>query len=108
MKYTKLDTVNILKKEIKHAKSCLLPEDTGHIHTSINWMTQRVDELEEEKLEIYRNCSKLCETVLTYDKNSRVALKYLAQFYYFLDMEDKRKATESICMEVYGAKCTQL
>ena len=68
----------------------------------------RLDELEEEKLEIYRNCSKLCETVLTYDKNSRVALKYLAQFYYFLDMEDKRKATESICMEVYGAKCTQL
>ena len=68
----------------------------------------RLDELEEEKLEIYRNCSKLCETVLTYDKNSRVALKYLAQFYYFLDMEDKRKATESICMEVYGAKCTQI
>ena len=68
----------------------------------------RLDELEEEKLEIYRNCSKLCETVLTYDKNSRVALKYLAQFYYFLDMEDKRKATESTCMEVYGAKCTQL
>ena len=68
----------------------------------------RLDELEEEKLEIYRNCSKLCETVLTYDKNSRVALKYLAQFYYFLDMDDKRKATESICMEVYGAKCTQL
>ncbi len=48
MKYTKLDTLNILKKEIEHAKSCLMPEDTGHIHTSINWMTQRVDELEEE------------------------------------------------------------
>ena len=74
----------------------------------INRINDALDELEEEKLEIYRNCSKLCETVLTYDKNSRVALKYLAQFYYFLDMEDKRKATESICMEVYGAKCTQL
>ncbi|MEE2605084.1 MAG: hypothetical protein VYB19_02885 [Bacteroidota bacterium] len=68
----------------------------------------RLDELEEEKLEIYRNCSKLCETVLTFDKNSRVALKYLAQFYYFLDMEDKRKINESVCMEVYGVKCTQL
>lgn len=68
----------------------------------------RLDQLELEKLEIYRNCSKLCEKVLTFDKNSPVALKYLAQFYYFLDMEDKRKATESVCMEVYGLKCTQL
>ena len=68
----------------------------------------RLDQLEEEKLEIYRNCSKLCEKVLTYDKNSPVALKYLAQFYYFLEMEDKRKATESVCMEVYGVKCSEI
>ena len=37
-----------LEKEIEHARSCLQPHDTGHIHTAISWMTHRVRELKEE------------------------------------------------------------
>lgn len=48
MKYTALDRLNMLKKEIEHAESCLMPHDTGHIHTAISWMNTRVRELEEE------------------------------------------------------------
>lgn len=48
MKYTALDRLNMLKKEIEHAESCLLPQDTGHINTAISWMNTRVRELEEE------------------------------------------------------------
>ena len=48
MKYTALDRMNVLKKEIEHAESCLLPQDTGHISTAISWMNRRVIELEEE------------------------------------------------------------
>ena len=37
-----------LQEEIKHAKTCLRPTATGHIHTAINWMQFRVDELAKE------------------------------------------------------------
>ena len=37
--------VNILEQEIEYAKSCLQEHDTGHIHTAISWLEDRVNEL---------------------------------------------------------------
>ena len=48
MRYTLLDTLNVLKNEIEYAKNQLMPHDTGHIHTAISWMKQRADDLENE------------------------------------------------------------
>jgi len=48
MRYTLLDTLNVLKNEIEYAKNQLMPHDTGHISTAISWMNTRVSELEEE------------------------------------------------------------
>lgn len=44
----KLDYLEVLYKEIEHAKSCLQPQDTGHINTAISWMTHRVSEVKDE------------------------------------------------------------
>ena len=44
----KTDRLVSLMDEISIAKSKLLPEDTGHIHTSINYLESRVDELKNE------------------------------------------------------------
>ena len=38
----------MLMDEIAIAKSRLQPHDTGHIHTSINWLQQRVEEVKKE------------------------------------------------------------
>jgi hypothetical protein len=46
-----LDTttkIRILKEEIAYAKSCLEPHDTGHIHTAISWMKERVSDLRKK------------------------------------------------------------
>ena len=37
-----------LQEEIKHAKTCLRPTATGHIHTAISWMEHRVKEIATE------------------------------------------------------------
>ncbi len=37
-----------IEEEIVYAKSQLQPHDTGHIHTAISWMTQRVNTLKQE------------------------------------------------------------
>ena len=37
-----------LQEEIKHAKTCIRPTATGHIHTAISWMEHRVKELTKE------------------------------------------------------------
>ena len=42
-----------LEEEIVYAKSCLEPTDTGHIHTAISWMQQRVRELKRELQDVY-------------------------------------------------------
>ena len=34
-----------LKDEINHLKSLLKPEDTGHIHTTISVLEERVEEI---------------------------------------------------------------
>lgn len=44
----KTDRLVSLMDEISIAKSKLLPEDTGHIHTSISYLESRVDELKNE------------------------------------------------------------
>jgi|TARA_B100001013_G_scaffold100087_3_gene56446 hypothetical protein len=41
--------VNILKEEIAHLKTLLQPTDTGHIHTAISVLEDRIKELENEK-----------------------------------------------------------
>tara|TARA_B100000674_G_scaffold27644_1_gene19363 strand:- start:435 stop:611 length:177 start_codon:yes stop_codon:yes gene_type:complete len=38
----------LLMDEIAIAKSKLQPEDTGHIHTSINYLESRVEEVKNE------------------------------------------------------------
>ena len=37
-----------LQAEIVHAEARLQPHDTGHIHTAISWMKNRVEELKQE------------------------------------------------------------
>ena len=37
-----------MKEEIAYAKSQLQPHDTGHIHTAISWMENRVTSLTED------------------------------------------------------------
>ena len=45
-----------LEAEIVHAKAQLQPHDTGHIHTAIGWMENRVCELKQEiKDQFYRD-----------------------------------------------------
>jgi len=36
-----------LQEEIEHARSCLQPHDTGHIHTAISWMDEIENGVEE-------------------------------------------------------------
>ena len=43
-----INTIQVLHLEIEYAKSQLQPHDTGHIHTSINWMTERILQLENQ------------------------------------------------------------
>ena len=45
---TNIDKLIMLMDEIAIAKSRLEPHDTGHIHTSINWLQQRVEEVKKE------------------------------------------------------------
>jgi hypothetical protein len=40
--------VNILKQEVAHLKTLLQPTDTGHIHTTISVLEDRIKELENE------------------------------------------------------------
>tara|TARA_B100001093_G_scaffold105474_1_gene97780 strand:- start:17451 stop:17636 length:186 start_codon:yes stop_codon:yes gene_type:complete len=38
----------LIMDEIAIAKSKLQPEDTGHIHTSISYLSSRVEEIQKE------------------------------------------------------------
>jgi hypothetical protein len=40
--------VSILEREVQYAKSCLREHDTGHIHTAISWLEQRIKDLKNE------------------------------------------------------------
>ena len=48
MQITTSQRLIILMDEISIAKSKLMPEDTGHIHTSISYLESRVDEVQAE------------------------------------------------------------
>ena len=43
-----LDYLLVLQEEIAYQKSKLQPHDTGHIHTTINVLEERVSELEDK------------------------------------------------------------
>ena len=45
---TKTERLVLLMDEISIAKSKLMPEDTGHIHTSISYLESRVEGLKKE------------------------------------------------------------
>ena len=45
--------VNILKQEIALYKTMLRDHDTGHIHTTISFLQERVDHLEGKCKEMY-------------------------------------------------------
>lgn len=42
------DRLVVLLEEIAHAESQLQPHDTGHIHTAISWMKERVSIIKEK------------------------------------------------------------
>jgi cell division inhibitor SulA len=48
-----IDKLIMLMDEIAIAKSRLEPHDTGHIHTSISWLQQRVEEVKKELEKVY-------------------------------------------------------
>ena len=43
-----VNQISVLHGEVEYAKSQLLPHDTGHIHTAINWMQERIFQLEQQ------------------------------------------------------------
>ena len=40
-----IERIVMLMEEIQYAESQLQPHDTGHIHTAISWMRNRVEQL---------------------------------------------------------------
>ena len=48
MKINQTESLVLLMDEIAIAKGRLQPEDTGHIHTSINYLESRVEEVRED------------------------------------------------------------
>ena len=48
MKINQTERLVLLMDEIAIAKGRLQPEDTGHIHTSINYLESRVEEVQEQ------------------------------------------------------------
>lgn len=48
MKVKPTERLVLLMDEISIAKSRLRPEDTGHIHTSISYLENRVEEVQKE------------------------------------------------------------
>jgi len=48
MKINQTERLVLLMDEIAIAKGRLQPEDTGHIHTSINYLESRVEEVQKE------------------------------------------------------------
>jgi hypothetical protein len=44
----KLERIFVLEDEIMYAQTCIRSSATGHIHTSINWMKHRLEQLKEQ------------------------------------------------------------
>lgn len=47
-KVNPLDYLLVLQEEVAYQKSQLQPHDTGHIHTTIGVLEQRITEIEEK------------------------------------------------------------
>jgi hypothetical protein len=47
-KVSDIDRIIVLMEEIAFAESQLQPHDTGHIHTAISWMKNRVEQIKEK------------------------------------------------------------
>jgi hypothetical protein len=47
-KISDIDRIIMLMEEIAYAESQLQPHDTGHIHTAISWMKNRVEQIKEK------------------------------------------------------------
>jgi len=47
-KVSDIDRIIMLMEEIAYAESQLQPHDTGHIHTAISWMKNRVEQIKEK------------------------------------------------------------
>ena len=47
-KVNPLDYLMVLQEEVAYQKSQLQPHDTGHIHTTIGVLEQRITEIEEK------------------------------------------------------------
>ena len=45
----------VLTEEVEHYKTMLMPHDTGHIHTTINFLEERIKDLQEIELERKNN-----------------------------------------------------
>ena len=43
-----LNTIVVLQSEVEHYKTLLQPHDTGHIHTTINFITERIQDLKDQ------------------------------------------------------------
>ncbi len=43
-----LNTIMVLQSEVEHYRTLLQPHDTGHINTTISFVTDRIKELKEE------------------------------------------------------------
>ena len=50
-----LVTLMVLTEEVEHYKTLLMPHDTGHIHTTINFLEARIKDLQEIQLERKNN-----------------------------------------------------
>ena len=50
-----LVTLMVLTEEVEHYKTLLMPHDTGHIHTTINFLEARIRDLQEIVLERKNN-----------------------------------------------------
>ena len=45
----------VLTEEVEYYRTMLMPHDTGHIHTTINFLEERIKDLQEMELERKNN-----------------------------------------------------
>lgn len=50
----KLQYMNFLIEEISIQKNRIRETDTGHIHTTVNVLQKRVEEVQEELIDLYK------------------------------------------------------
>ena len=43
-----LNTIVVLQSEVEHYKTLLQPHDTGHIRTTISFITERIQDLKDQ------------------------------------------------------------